>query len=1628
MKNKLFRKGLSVFMAAAMATSCAATGMTVLAAGGNLVLPQGEQALGKAQPHFPGYRVEDIKNWNAETDPYSDMLRARIPLQERNEEFQAAQANPTLTDDAQVMLMQTDYNGAPFDNAPYNNEYSQYVFNYWQYVDLFCPWHGAATAYTPSVFYNTVDFEYGTINIPNPAYTNAAHKNGVKSIACMYFDAGNRKGQTIRELLEKDDDGNYIVVNKLVEMAEYYGYDGYFLNHEEFPGDREQVESALQEVMAQLTERGMYTQYYTMGQRTVESSRGPWLQDSEGNTVCNSIFTDYAGGYQWPNVDDSIKWCNENGLNIYDVGYFGLECNRAGWDAHPGEGAFIDGTRNLKASLALFTPSDNYLRKLTFNDDNPDLPAFQQSRFQWMVADRERIFFSGAKQDPTDTEFEGTVDWSSVGAGEIGTRGVAQYISERSVIDGSTFYTNFNTGKGMQYFSNGEVSRDEEWSNINIQDVMPSWQWWMESDGTKLGVDFDYGVKEERADINSQAMDMPYTQVGAYNGGSSLVVYGDLDAENFLRLYKTDLQVKEGSKLSITYNKVSETDSSTMEIGVIFKNEPDTVVTFNVPDSGRQTDGWVTKEISIPADYAGEEIAAIGLTFRDGAEAVQDYQMNIGEIRLTDGSDHTPDAPTGLKIRAAYDTKEMTLEWDLADYNTVDKYNVYANMADGSKVCLGGVYDGVYYVKNTMDDGIVSMEVTAVGKDGSESEPAVVDFCYSENVSGIKVEEALDANGLTMQAANAGYLDVSWQNPNVDYKELRLDLKPVDTEDDTTYSMTVGNDVDSTRFYIPRGHGESYDLYITTVFEDGSESEPIAYRGRLKNVWSQPLEAKDVMAIDNHKISFNPPASVDWYKIYAYADGEKFYEGTRGIDIITGEIEIPEDANTVQIVLEDYSGNLSEPFTASVGYVTQTVGKLDETTVPDAVLREAMIQQIGSDNIADAQSFTGVLDFTNMDIHSLEGLSLASHAEEIILSGTPIDTIGAGSFGFYVQKVDLSNCKQLRIVDPVTFDGMVSLREVDITGCEALELLAIVNSSVEKLTYGDVKDFPNLVRLDLSGSRFDLTEGTPEALFVDQMESQVSEDKTVDIVSPNTVNIAPDATLLEDQSSEDQDFFDSLTDGRTNVVTNADLPLTVVLDFGTELTVSGWELTCNSLGGLSDYVISTSTDGISYEPFSTIEGNEETVVSFTADTPVKARYLKMEATDSYGFLGAAMCEWEIYGNPVVSYPSEVICDNQRPRIIPEMDTHIQTEKKNGAEIDLMQVLADAKEEAAANAKTVRGTSLDALTGADFIDPAYELAADFDGRDVNVVEVTDRDGNLSYQTSLDGSVENTYTVNYITCASDDLNGENLYTLTINVKGVTSVLEKVIAEAEQMKADGALDNTMQAVVDEFNAALEEAKTLVAKEDATQEELNASAVRLLKVMAKVDWKQGDKTILEVAVDVANSINANLDQYMEEGKQEFIDALANAKALLESGNAWQDDIDAATDALIEAMSNLRMARNKDILNDMIEKAEGTDQSGYTADSVALLNAALADAQAVAANENATQAEVDAAADSLKAAMSGLVLVDGTTGAVDGGNAATTPAGDGTAPKTGDAGIAGLAALALLSAGAVIALRKKER
>ena len=78
--------------------------------------------------------------------------------------------------------------------------------------------------------------------------------------------------------------------------------------------------------------------------------------------------------------------------------------------------------------------------------------------------------------------------------------------------------------------------------------------------------------------------------------------------------------------------------------------------------------------------------------------------------------------------------------------------------------------------------------------------------------------------------------------------------------------------------------------------------------------------------------------------------------------------------------------------------------------------------------------------------------------------------------------------------------------------------------------------------------------------------------------------------------------------------------------------------------------------------------------------------------------------------------------------------------------------------------------------------------------------------------------------------------------------------MIAGAETLKG-GALDNCMEAVVTEFNAALDAAKAML-NGDATQEDIIAATKRLLDAMAKVDWKdKGTRQSCEWVVDIART-----------------------------------------------------------------------------------------------------------------------------------------------------------------------------
>ena len=128
--------------------------------------------------------------------------------------------------------------------------------------------------------------------------------------------------------------------------------------------------------------------------------------------------------------------------------------------------------------------------------------------------------------------------------------------------------------------------------------------------------------------------------------------------------------------------------------------------------------------------------------------------------------------------------------------------------------------------------------------------------------------------------------------------------------------------------------------------------------------------------------------------------------------------------------------------------------------------------------------------------------------------------------------------------------------------------------------------------------------------------------------------------------------------------------------------------------------------------------------------------------------------------------------------------------------------------------------------------------------------------------------------------------------------------------------------------------------------------------------------------ALQTALSGCADLDEsvYTAESWKPFAEALAAAQALLDGNYATQDEVNAAATALTEAKDALVVAPVvKDDLQASVDAAGKLEAGDYTAESWAAFQEALEAARAVLADEDATQAEVDAARAALAAAAEGL-------------------------------------------------------
>lgn len=371
------------------------------------------------QPEASYWFPAQLLEWNADEDEDFIFNVSTVPLAERADLEVLEPVNATQNKDTKVMSISI-MNASTSGNAPHGlNKAEANAFTYWQYVDTLVYWGGSSGE--------------GIIVAPSPDVVDAGHKNGVKVIGTVFMPQAAHGGKIewLDDLLQKREDGTYPVVDKLIEVAQLYGFDGWFINQETAEEealseylDKFDVEGGgqstgasggkvltedhavrMQEFLSYFKQQApdMELIYYDSmtidgkmdWQNALTEKNAPYMKDAEGNSVADSMFLNF-----WWTTDSlapeellktSAELAEEKQIDPYDL-YAGVDIQSNGYDTPIKWNLFEKPDGGTYTSLGLYCPSWTY-----FSTD-----MIQEF---WK---RENKLWVNAKGDPSaDVEAEG---------------------------------------------------------------------------------------------------------------------------------------------------------------------------------------------------------------------------------------------------------------------------------------------------------------------------------------------------------------------------------------------------------------------------------------------------------------------------------------------------------------------------------------------------------------------------------------------------------------------------------------------------------------------------------------------------------------------------------------------------------------------------------------------------------------------------------------------------------------------------------------------------------------------------------------------------------------------------------------------------------------------------------------------------------------------------------------------------------------------------------------------------------------------------------------------------------------------------------------------------------------------
>ena len=633
---------------------------------------------------------EDLLKWEPGAREDDAINRGSVALASRRT---GHLVNEKASKEAKVQALSNTNSKAKDHASVGGEEFKAYAFDYWQYLDSMVFWEGL---------------------VPTPDIIDAGHRNGVPVYGTLFFNWSNSIAdqEKFAEALKQDPDGSFPIARKLVDMAKYYGYDGYFINQETTGNLVEPLGEKMRQFMlytkeyaAKVNHPIKYSWYdamtYNYG-RYHQDGLGEYnyqFMQPEGDKVPADNF---FANFNWDKAknDYTITTANWIGRNPYDV-FAGLELQQGGsYKTKVKWNDILDENGKLRLSLGLFAPDTITSLGKTGEDYHKN----------------EDIFFTGYQGDPTGQK-PGDKDWY----------GIANLVADRTPAVGNTFTTSFNTGHGRKWFVDGKVSKDSEWNYRSVSGVLPTWRWWQKSTGDKLKASYDFE--------------------DAYNGGTSLKFAGDLSGatKQDVNLYSTRLKVTDTTKLHVAHKGGKGT-----KVYVEFATKKD--YTYGDEAARKEltvSDNWTTDDFDLSA-LAGKTIYGIKLYFENDKD-LKGYQFNLGQLTISNNQD-APQAPTTVAVakQVLKNAQEAEAVVQFKGNKDADFYEVYEKDGDSWKLLTGSSSTTIYLPKvsrSASAQGTTQeLKVVAVGKNGVRSEAATTTFDWGMTVKDTSLPKPLAEN------------------------------------------------------------------------------------------------------------------------------------------------------------------------------------------------------------------------------------------------------------------------------------------------------------------------------------------------------------------------------------------------------------------------------------------------------------------------------------------------------------------------------------------------------------------------------------------------------------------------------------------------------------------------------------------------------------------------------------------------------------------------------------------------------------------------------------------------------------------------------------------------------------------